>query len=72
MRRAPERPRAGTLLVSANQLSGLLLGERFRWLRENFEPAGHVAYSHLLFRITPEALRRVIDPIPPDHGDKVN
>jgi hypothetical protein len=72
VRREPERPRAGTLLVSANQLSGLLLGERFRWLRENFEPAGHVAYSHLLFRVTPEALRRVIDPIPPDHGDKVN
>ena len=68
----PDRPQAGTLLVSANKLSGLLLGEQFRWLRENFEPVGHVAYSHLLFRVTPEALRRVIDPLPPDHGDKVN
>jgi hypothetical protein len=68
----PDRPRAGTLLVSANKLSGLLLREQFRWLRENFEPVGHVAYSHLLFQVTPEALRRVIDPVPPDHGDKVN
>ncbi len=68
----PDRPQAGTLLVSANKFSGLLLGEQFRWLRENFEPVGHVAYSHLLFRVTPEALRRVIDPLPPDHGDKVN
>jgi hypothetical protein len=63
-------PRAGTLLVSANNLAGLRGAEWFRWLRENFEPVGHVAYTHLLFRITPEALRRVTDPIPPDHGDK--
>ncbi|HEY7142104.1 MAG TPA: glycosyltransferase family 39 protein [Methylomirabilota bacterium] len=68
----PERPRPGTLLVSANKFSGLLLGEQFRWLRENFEPVGHVAYAYLLFHVTPEALRRVIDPVPPDAGDKVN
>jgi hypothetical protein len=68
----PDRPRHGTLLVAANNYVGLLGEEQFRWLRENFEPVGHVAYTHLLFRITPEALRRVTDPIPPDHGDKVN
>jgi hypothetical protein len=68
----PDRPRPGTLLVSANNYVGLSRDEQFRWLRENFEPVGHVAYSHLLFRVTPEALRRVIDPLSPDHGDKVN
>ena len=30
--------------------------EKYRWLRENFRPVGHVGYSHLLFRITPEEL----------------
>jgi len=69
---APDRPRPGLLLVSANNYAGLLLAERFRWLRENFEPVGHVAYSHLIFRVTPEALQRVIDPIAPDHADKAN
>jgi hypothetical protein len=68
----PDRPRPGTLLVSVNNYVGLSRDEQFRWLRENFEPVGHVAYAHLLFRVTPEALRRVIDPLPPDHGDKVN
>ena len=68
----PDRPRPGTILVSANDYSGMLRREQFRWLRENFEPVGHVAYSYLLFRVTPEALRRVTDPVPPDHGDKVN
>jgi hypothetical protein len=68
----PGGPQAGTMLVSANNLAGLRGPERFRWLRENFAPVGHVAYTHLLFRVTPEALRRVTDPIPPDAGDKVN
>jgi hypothetical protein len=68
----PDRPRPGTLLVSANNYVGLSRDEQFRWLRENFEPVGHVAYAHLLFRVTPEAFRRVIDPLAPDHGDKVN
>jgi hypothetical protein len=41
-------------------------------LGRDLEPVGHVAYSHLLFQVSPEALRRVTDPLPPDHGDKVN
>ncbi len=68
----PDRPRPGTILLSVNYYAGLLRSEQFRWLRENFEPAGHVAYTHLLFQVSPEALRRVTDPLPPDHGDKVN
>lgn len=68
----PPGPWAGTLVVSANKFSGMLLGEQFRWLRENFEPIGHVALTHLLFHVTPEALLRVTDPVPPDYGDKAN
>ncbi len=65
----PGGPQAGTLLVSGGDLAGLRGAENFRWLRENFEPIGHVGYAHLLFRVTPEALRRVTDPIPPDYGE---
>jgi len=49
---------------------GLFFQERFRWLRENFEPVGHVAHGHLLFRVTPEALRMVTDPRSADWEDK--
>jgi hypothetical protein len=55
----PDRPQAGFILVSANQLVGILEPERHRWLRENFRPIGHVAYSHLLFRVSPEELARL-------------
>ena len=34
--------------------------ERYRWLRENFTPVGHIGYSYLLFRVTPERLREVL------------
>ena len=58
----PETPQAGTLLVGANQLVGVVQPEKYRWLRENFRPVGHVAYSHLLFRVTPEELARATAP----------
>ena len=68
----PEGPQAGTIVLSVNKYAGLWFSERYRWLRENFEPVGHIAHGHLLFRVTPEALRRVTDPLPPDHGDKAD
>jgi dolichyl-phosphate-mannose-protein mannosyltransferase len=66
----PDGPMAGTLVVSSNRFSGYLLGEKFRWLRENFQPIGHVASTHLVFQVSPEALLRVTDPVSPDSGDK--
>ena len=66
----PDGPVAGTLLVRVEYYVGLYFVERFRWLRENFEPVGHVAHGHLLFRVTPEALRRVTDPASPDWAEK--
>jgi 4-amino-4-deoxy-L-arabinose transferase-like glycosyltransferase len=55
---SPDEPQAGTLLVGANDLVGIHDPEKYRWLRESFRPVGHVAYSHLLFRVTPEELSR--------------
>ena len=61
----PDTPRAGYVLVGANELVGILNPEKYRWLRENFRPVGHVGYSHLLFRITPEELAALPAPSPP-------
>ena len=66
----PDAPMAGTLLVRVERYVGLFFVERFRWLRENFEPVGHVAHGHLLFRVAPEALRLVTDPLSADWEDK--
>jgi len=33
--------------------------EKFRWLRENFEPIGTIAPSYLLFEITPEQMQHL-------------
>jgi hypothetical protein len=66
----PASPMAGTLLVRVEFYVGLFFQERFRWLRENFEPVDHVAHGHLLFRVSPEALRLVTDPLSADWEDK--
>jgi 4-amino-4-deoxy-L-arabinose transferase-like glycosyltransferase len=53
----PGRPVAGTVLVSPNNLVGITAKpHRFAWLRENFEPAGTIAYSYLIYEIPRESL----------------
>ncbi len=56
----PPVPQPGLILVGANKLVGVYAPERYRWVRENFAPVGHVGYSYLLFRVTPERLREVL------------
>jgi 4-amino-4-deoxy-L-arabinose transferase-like glycosyltransferase len=55
----PERPVAGTIVVRVNALVGTSQPERYRWLRENFEPVEHIAYAHLVFHVTTEDLERI-------------
>lgn len=56
-RPAPSEPRPGRLIVTANDLVGINNPDEYRWLRENFEPDDHIAYSYLVYDITPtEAL----------------
>ncbi len=52
----PPAPRPGWILVGANELVGVFEPEKYRWLREHFQPADHVAYAHLLYYVPPEAL----------------
>jgi hypothetical protein len=56
----PREPRAGHILVGANNLVGIHDPEQFRWLRDNFEPVDHIGYSYLLFYVTPERLQEVL------------
>jgi len=55
----PGKPRAGTLVVGAGRLVGIFHPEEYRWLRENFEPVDHVAYSFLVYEISQEELDKI-------------
>jgi hypothetical protein len=61
----PKEPQAGYVLVGANELVGIFDAERFRWLRENFRPVGHVAYGNLLFYVPAERLEELRQRYPP-------
>jgi hypothetical protein len=66
----PDGPQAGTIVLQVNDYVGRWHVEKYRWLRENFEPVDHIAHGHLIFRVTPEALGRVTEPLAADSGDK--
>jgi hypothetical protein len=55
----PDSPEAGTIVVGVNWLTGVTGPDKYRWLREHFEPVGQVAYSYLVFKVTPEDLERI-------------
>lgn len=48
-------PRTGVVIVSANRLTGVSSPVEYRWLRK-LRPSSHVAYSYLVYRITPSML----------------
>lgn len=56
----PHHPISGRIVLRANDLVGIFRPEELRWLRENFEPVDHVAYTYLVYDVTPEALQEVL------------
>lgn len=54
-----KKPTAGTIIISANRLVGIFNPDRYKWLRENFNPVDHIAYSYLVFKITEEDLKKL-------------
>lgn len=57
---APARPFPGRILVSANQLTGVVTRKRMEWLRASgLEPIGHVAFTHFVFEVTPQIAARL-------------
>ena len=63
----PDGPTAGLIVVGANALTGVAgQPEKFRWLRDHFTPVDHIAYSTLVYRVTPADLARLgLSPLPP-------
>lgn len=57
---APAKPFPGRILVSANQLTGVVTRKRMEWLRASgLEPTEHVAFTHFVFEVTPEMAGRL-------------
>jgi len=56
----PDLPTSGRIVVSVNRLVGVFSPEKYRWLRENFEPGDHIAYSYLIYEVSPEDLEKVL------------
>jgi 4-amino-4-deoxy-L-arabinose transferase-like glycosyltransferase len=54
---APNRVRAGRIVVGVNQLVGVTTDpKKYEWLRNNFEPIDTIVYSYLVYKISPEEI----------------
>ncbi len=60
----PIQPTSGRILVDVNFLTGVFPKSNLAWLRENFEPIDHVAQGYLLFDVSPEQFRRLLETQP--------
>jgi hypothetical protein len=58
---SPDGIVAGRIMVDPNYLVGIGLPGKYRWLRENFEPADHLFYSYLIFDVPEEAVDSLKD-----------
>ncbi len=57
---SPQSPVAGRVIVGVNELLGINTDpRRYQWLRDHLEPAGHVAYSYLIFDVTNQQLEQI-------------
>jgi hypothetical protein len=53
----PRKPQAGRIVVPVNALVGVIRDpEEYRWLRENFTPTDHIAYSYLVYDVPKDML----------------
>jgi hypothetical protein len=53
---------SGLIVVNANDLVGVTVKpEMYQWLRENFEPIDTIAYSYLVYEITPDQINRLCE-----------
>jgi hypothetical protein len=56
----PRVPRSGMVVVGITTLTGVVNAKRYKWLRDNFQPVGHVAYSYLVFDVPESRLREIV------------
>jgi hypothetical protein len=58
----PERPVLGRIVVSPNNLVGIVGDkDRYDWLRENFEPIDMIADVYLVYDISEDEYQRILD-----------
>ena len=56
----PDGPTAGTVLVGVNALTGVAgEPEKFKWLRDSFQPVDDITHAVLIYRIFPADLDRL-------------
>lgn len=54
---APEEVQSGHIVLSVNQLTGVHGNpEKYKWLRDNFEPVDTISYTYLIYRISPDEI----------------
>ncbi len=56
----PSNIRSGHLIVRVNDLVGVTAEpEKYAWLRNNFEPTDTIAYSYLIYKISPDEIENL-------------
>lgn len=53
---APNYPAAGTFIISVSDLLGTKEENGYSWLRENYKPSKHLAFTYLIFIVSKESL----------------
>ncbi len=63
----PTKLVVGHAIINVNEFVGVLYPEKFRWVRENFTPVDHIAYSFIVVDITREGLLKAYMKWKKDH-----
>ncbi len=59
---SPVKPTSGELIVRINDLTGVstnISPDTYAWLRDNFQPAGTIAYAYLIYEISPQQIQQL-------------
>jgi len=53
---APDHPAAGIFIIDVDDLIGVKEEKDYNWLRKNYKPSGHLAFTYLIFEVSKESL----------------
>ena len=53
---APDHPAAGIFIIDVADLLGVKQEKDYSWLRDNYRPSDHLAFTYLIFDISNESL----------------
>ena len=56
----PQKARSGNIIVRVNDLVGVTVDpNQYAWLRNNFDPVGTIADAYLIYKISPNELKKL-------------